>query len=60
MKAVPLQPQSRMSSPSLGQWLSTRGNFGPLGTFGNVWEHLGLSHWGEVLLLASNREEQGC
>lgn len=30
----------------LQQWFSTRGNFGPQGTFGNVWRHLVITTWG--------------
>lgn len=39
----------------LFQWLSTRDDFAPQGTFNNVWRHFQLSQLGEGLLASSGQ-----
>ena len=42
-----------------GQWFSTRGDFAPQGTLGNVWRHFPLSQLGGMLLV-SRGGAHGC
>ena len=35
---------------SLNQWYSTESNFGPQGTFGNVWRHFFITTSGTILV----------